>query len=1084
MPFNTENAVFGSEFDPSGIVKGANAIVDALKKTASTQEQVNTAMQEGQAINDQYAGSAKKVNDALKTVSDTQKKVVDQMGKPIAPTIDLSAMNKVTVNLNKFKESFKGKLNLALDTSSLDILNKKIIEAKSNGGFKDIASIVETLGQKLIELEPGTQEFNDLSKAVAAGNIVLKEYQTLLNQATQETQENATQTKSLRTRIKEYREELTRLEDAGQEETEQYRQTQLAAAKLTDQYGDMQQQIRILASDTRNLDFAVGVIQAAGAGFQAVAGGLELFGVSSDDAQKAQAKLLAIMSLVQGVQQLQNLLLKESVIRTVGADLATKAFAASQRLLAITLGVSAAASKTLQAALITTGVGALVVALGFLIAKIVEWSDASDKATRTQDALNYALEQQQKLFDEDIKSIEASGEMRKIRLQQKNADERKIYESGQQDLLAVQKASFARVGEIYKLVDAFNKQRTDESDKEFAKRLKTAQEENGYLFNLEKERAQRDQGAFEATAQYYKNIETERLRAINKEREDQKLYRKLRTDVQKQDLNERGKQLFDLRFNYEEQRKDIIHNHQKTTDLDKQYQVQRRALLSKFKKEDYVEQTRVDDELDKLQIEAGAKRIANIQDEFDRRKEEIKNGADSEREALTSAQIAFTEKLQEDLQEGIITPEAYQKSMKSLNDFYDKLFEQVGAKVIIETAKLNADIFQKLISDLQRQAGFAITNISTVATAEIVNLSMAYTKGTITYAKYQRELTAIMTRESKQRLNVTKSELEEAISKVNGRLGGKLSKEERKALEDQRNELLGQLSSTNRELATLDADNKKKQEDLDKAAFQRKIDSYQAFAKTVVSILNSVADADQRNLDRSIAYQEKRVAYAQQIAENGNAEYLELEQKRLDELQRRREQSAEKQLAINNALVASEALVAVISAIAANAGTGFGVFAVLPAIFGAIAAGYSFVSSLDPQPVSNFWEGTRYVDGPGGRDQVPAMLTQGEGVMPVEQNRKYSKALDAIYNQSIPAEAMNQFASLYPDVPMVNYDRLGGAMDIVVATSLSKNNETLERIAMLLEEQEPVQVNSSMDADGFSLAITKFNRKSKLRGRA
>ncbi len=1072
MAFNQETAVFGAEFDPSGIVKGANAVVESLKKTANAQEQVNTAMAEGETANAQYAASTKKVNDALNVVNATQKKVQTQFDKPIAPTVDLAQMNAVTAKLNKFKDSFKGKLSLALDTTPLDILTKKIIEAKSSGGFKDIASIVDTLSEKLIELEPGTAAFEDLSKAVAAGNTVLKEYNTLLNQATKETEDNSTQTKSLKTRIKEYREELTRLEDAGQEETEHYRQTQLAAAKLTDQYGDMQQQIRILASDTKNLDFALGVIQAVGAGFQAVAGGLELFGVSSKDAEAAQTKLLAIMSLVQGVQQLQNLLLKESVIRTVGADLASKAYAATQRVLAITLGATAAASKTLQAALIATGVGALVVGLGFLIAKIIELNKATDLAVKKQEEFARSIAISGDRIEVAYLKIDHANDLRLESLKQQGASEAAIYESNQK---AIRDKIVANNEEI-SLLQGKALQTALQTDEEGKK-------------NSEEIAKQIDKLKFDSIKfqlDLEKNAAAEETRIVKKRIEDNKLYAKEQNDINKELLNDRQRQILDLRFGYEQQKADQQRAFQDTTKLTQKYQVDKRELQKKFDKEDVEERKRIINDLEKADIDAATKRIENIQNEFQRRQQEIKNNARKEREDLQESQTVFLDKLSDDLREGIITPQIYAESVAQLNAIYDRLFEEVNAKIINETSKLNADIFQRVISDLQRTLSFAATNISTVATAEIVKLSEAYVAGTVNYAKYQKELTRILDAESKLRLNATKEELEQAISLLSGRIHGKVSAEEKKALEEQRNELLGQLSATNRELASINADNQKKQEDLEKAAFQRKLDSWQAFAKTVVSILNSVADADQRNLDRSIAYQEKRVAYAQQIAENGNAEYLELEQKRLDELQRRREAAAEKQIAINNALVASEALVAVISAIAANAGTGFGVFAVLPAIFGAIAAGYSFVSSLNPSPISQFYEGTRFVDGPGGRDQVPAMLTRGEGVMPVEQNQKYSGALDAIYNQSIPAEAFNRFAAAYPnmDIPMVNYDRLGTAMDIVVATSLSKNNETLERIATLLEDQEPVKIDSKMDAEGFSLAVTKYNRKSRLRGRA
>lgn len=1093
MPFDQDKTVFGAEFDASGITKFANIATENLKKVATSQDAVNVSMAETTTMVDQNTAAVKKnagANElaakAIKNVGDTQAQVVQQFKKPIAPQVDLKQINDIGTKLAQLKKNFDskaGNLKILLDTSELDALDEKIIAAK--GEFQQINAIVDTLSKKLTELEPGTQAFEDVSKAVSAGNQVLKEYVTLYTNAAKATADGEPKFKSIRTRLKEYREELTRLEDAGEDETEQYKKTQLAAAKLTDQYSDMQQQVRILASDTRNLDFAVGLVQAAGAGFQAVAGGLELFGLSSKDAEAAQTKLLAIMSLVQGVQQLQNLLLKESVIRTVGANIATTAQIALQRILTITLGASAAASKTLQAALITTGVGALVVALGFLISKMVEWGAVTDKAKRAQEELNAVLEIQQGLYDDDVKAIDINTKLRNARLKQRNVDQSKIFEEGQKDLALKLQTAQLRILELQHLSDDFLQQRAGETTKAYKKRMEDGKD---YTDNLTKEEKQRNKEILEITSQYNDNVEAERQRVIDKQRSDRLLFEKENNETAKEGKNTRDKELQDLKFNYEQTREAQIHDHTATDALDRQYQSQRRELQAKYRKEDYETNRQLAIDLETLQIEAAAKRIDNIGNEFTRRQKEINNNARKEREDAQNNLTAFQNRLGDDLREGLISPEQYAAQSKQLQDIYDRLFTEIDAKILKDVKQLNADVFQQLITDLNNKLATGLGNISTVFTAQIGKLSEQYVLGQISYEKYERELTKISNRETKLRLENTKKTLENEINGLLKRLADpSVAVEEKKNLDNQLTELLDQLSNTNRSIATNEADNKKKLIDADQAYLDSRLQAYSGFTKSIVGLVNQIDAAEKSRLERAITYQQKRVDYAQQIADKGNAEYLEMEQKRLDTLEAQKEKSAQKTLAINNALVLSEALVAVISAIAKAAAEGsfVNILAAAGAVIGAVGAGYAFVSSLD-SPVPQFFEGTSYVEGPGGRDNVAAMLTRGERVVPVGQNQEYFDTLEAIHNREIPADVLNNFVAKYPglDIPSMNMDRLGSAMDVMIATGISQTNQKLDQLTDVVANFEPIVLNTSLDQNGFAQALDTHQAKARMRKRS
>jgi hypothetical protein len=64
-----------------------------------------------------------------------------------------------------------------------------------------------------------------------------------------------------------------------------------------------------------------------------------------------------------------------------------------------------------------------------------------------------------------------------------------------------------------------------------------------------------------------------------------------------------------------------------------------------------------------------------------------------------------------------------------------------------------------------------------------------------------------------------------------------------------------------------------------------------------------------------------------------------------------------------------------------------------------------------------FFDGTLYAKrGKGekaGRDTIKARLNEGEAVIPTATNREYHPAVSAIYNGTVPADALNAFVTDY-----------------------------------------------------------------------
>ena len=202
-------------------------------------------------------------------------------------------------------------------------------------------------------------------------------------------------TTSAKTRLKELQKSLIDMSLAGQKGTKAFRDMEAEAAKLKDQIGDTQQRIKNLASDTRSIDTFVGAVQGITAGFQIAQGAAALFGDENEDLQKAMLKVQGAMALANGVQQVANLLNKDSV-------LITNAQAAAQALYAVAVGTSTGAMKAFRIALVSTGIGAIIVAIGLLIENWDKLTAAVRRYLNLPDPKQRAAEQAQALKDQEM----------------------------------------------------------------------------------------------------------------------------------------------------------------------------------------------------------------------------------------------------------------------------------------------------------------------------------------------------------------------------------------------------------------------------------------------------------------------------------------------------------------------------------------------------------------------------------------------------------------------------------------------------------------------------------------------------------
>lgn len=458
-------------------------------------------------------------------------------------------------------------------------------------------------------------DITETKKSIQELNNQVKAYKTLNGQSGRMVQQ-----------LRAMREQLQRMEDDGEAGSEAFIELAIAAAKLEDQIGDTQQRIRVLASDTKEVDALLGLGDGLAGSFYVATSAAELLGGDMEGLQNAFYKVQAAMSVVSGVQQVWNALNKDSaamvVLNTALMKLLTKSKkqnseetkkdAASSGLDSVAKRIQAAvtakatsAQLSLNAAMKANPIGvvialvlaavAAVAALGIGIAKLVHYFSDAGKAERDYAKASEELEKIQaanavgaskRAYErqQQIKATDEAEQQALTNAQTRNASELELAQI--KSNFAKRRANEAQkysddeiarnnkeVAKLQEMVDA--KQREVDAYRDGSKKKKKAQEElnevqQNYYDALQKSKdlEQENADAQKAAADAAKSLADAREQLLQQ------------TQQANIDLMKEGaaKEIAQIKLNYKEQLKTLQGNSAEEVAL-------RKALLAKQSKE-------------------------------------------------------------------------------------------------------------------------------------------------------------------------------------------------------------------------------------------------------------------------------------------------------------------------------------------------------------------------------------------------------------------------------------------------------------------------------------------------------------------
>lgn len=1168
MATTVEQTIYKLEIDDSGYIRGIESLSASTKKFAENQAAANDRLRANEAALktstdvveksrkglDNYTGTNEKYRKQLeKTFKDAQadqqklvalvedsRKKYDQATQAAQEFAETSARATAlqgqaggriptpTPATPPIAPEFQRLGDIADTLPAITELPEVLRESRAE--FELLRAAVVEAEAALETLDPGTQEFEEYNQAIQLAKKVLAEFDSI-------TKETGGSTLSLRTQIRQGREELTRLEDAGLSASQQFQELEQRVASLTDQYSDQQERIKILASDTKVLDFGKGAITAATSAFQAYTSISILAGDESEELQKKTMQLFAAMQLLQSIEQLSNLTRREGVLSTLALTGAQTAYTA-------VVGATTGALRAFRIALAATGVGVLIAGVAFLVNRLNALAEATRQAGEAQRQLNEVNQEAIKSSTADISRLK----LIRDRLTDLNVPQKerirlaKEYNKTAEEGNKIDLKQIDNISLVNRAIDSQIKKIGERARAKAAENVITLKQEQVFLAEEAARNRlitsgrviipdDRDRDNFFVQQQINKLIEQERD-VVQARRE---LERALRTlsplikpgDLVSPDFGKDTKETKEVENVFAQKLRELqarlaevtAESFESEGTIRKQFaasleneisalnklvkdkkltqgqaailidlttrinDVELNDALADFNKKVTDARKKLNDEIRDLQNKNTEDTLNLLQDEFDRRAALIEF---NEQQELENSRIATDERLAAlDLDRALIGEQAYQDAKARIISAGELAALNITRRFAVQRQDLAADLFIKSLDSLNNIFAEQLLQLDEITAGKLQDEKRLFDTGVINYDDYQKRITKILADQKAARDKLRLAELNTELAAINKRLETTTDAEEKARLQERQRSVRGQIADINSE--QVQDPNTEQVETV-----QDYVEAIGQLTDSIIAFWQNANQAEAEALDRSIALQEQRVNAAQRIAERGNAQYLKAEEDRLKELQLARENAARRQLAIDAALQASQLLVGITGAISKIATPGIGVaetIAAVATIVATLAAGYGIVKSLQGnQP--RLKEGTTYVKRtkePAGVDTIPAWLNEGEAVIPTHKNKAYHPTIKAVYEGTVPPEQLNKFVTTYTKVkavPQVNYEKIKESAEVKIsqdgrtAAAISEQNKLIMENNDLqratLRAMKNMSVSATIDKDGVAIMVNEF----------
>lgn len=276
---------------------------------------------------------------------------------------------------------------------------------------------------------------------------------------------------------------------AGKDDTQEFKNLGAEAGRLKDSMNAVNDTIKTASTGSEfesSMNAIVSGMEAVGAAGQLVTGAMSTLDIGTEESTKSIERMVGFASLAAGAQNLWNQMSKEGALISKLTAHWTAISAGAMNLYAAATGRATFSMALFKKALISTGIGALIVALGTVIAY---WDDIVgffSSSAAGADKLNKSLEKQISKYDKIIAKNTLLLEVAKLR-----GDNLNYIQQIEEDMFKAEQYIFkARYKTLTDLAEL--EELTDEQSKEYAEaKLRNTyiqQEAENFKFKQRKEK--------------------------------------------------------------------------------------------------------------------------------------------------------------------------------------------------------------------------------------------------------------------------------------------------------------------------------------------------------------------------------------------------------------------------------------------------------------------------------------------------------------------------------------------------------------------------------------------------------------------
>ena len=581
---------------------------------------------------------------------------------------------------------FKLKVDAGDSASKVNSVDKEFDSLR--GSIKDTEKEVENLSKQFGD---NSKEADTARKKLAQLNLAYEDLSRAATDVNAKFDEIYGELQPLTARMGEAEDRLYELALAGKQNTKEYqdlletvgryKQTQMETDRIVDNAAQ---------TFTQKLGSA---IQGAASGFQLVQGASALFGEENEELEKTLLKVQSAMALAEGIE---------------GVRVALPMFVNFGNVIKTHV---VTAFTSLRGAIMATGIGALIVAVGVLINEWMEYSKSVEEAENKQEKLNEENEKSLALINEVADASEKARNYKKGGLKElerelellraKGATEKEIHEKSKQILekelfnLAVRQESYdqsnakereAAWETYYQAQDVKNKLKV--LDAEYYKKLDDKQKEAN-----EKAKEKRNQDLEDIRQNKIRQIELENARILEQETLENAYYDSFKTQQQLEEQAVRDKYFTILQTTKDNET--LLLAQQKELD----------AIANKYK-----------EEADKQESD----RLNNIAQQYEdfvtQYTEAVNSASENEKLAVNEKYNYLIEKAKE---YGFSTVELEKKRAEELKEI-DKELLQAKENFVSEVSNMLGALSSSAAEGSRTQKAFAVAQL-TIDTAKSIS---------------------------------------------------------------------------------------------------------------------------------------------------------------------------------------------------------------------------------------------------------------------------------------------------------------------------------------------------------------------------